>query len=111
MSKTAEKIVQYLFKALGEKNFVEFVKLLVAENIMSQGDFNNLKRVFEKKQKKKKSSSDFRKFLKQQRKAKTKSGAMNTEKIEVKMCQYPSKSGFGNVDPNSSNSNNKFGFN
>ena len=76
MAKFGEKIVQYLYKALGEQNFVDFVKLLVNEGIMSEADFNNLKRVFQKKKKKKPSRRNFKQFLKQQ-KMKNKAGNQN----------------------------------
>jgi antitoxin component HigA of HigAB toxin-antitoxin module len=63
MYTNAEKVVKYLYQALGEQNFVNFVELLVKENLMSEIEFNHFKKIFEKKPEKPKSISNLRSFM------------------------------------------------
>lgn len=68
MYSNAEKMIKYLYQALGETNFVNFVQLLVNEKLMSESEFNNFKKIFEKKPAKKKPRSNLRSFLNQRKK-------------------------------------------
>ena len=68
MYTNSEKIVKYLYQVLGEQNFVEFVEILVSEKLMSEIEFNNFKRIFQKKPEKQKPATDIRKFMNQRKK-------------------------------------------